>query len=110
MRLAEKFRRRFEDALEAAGLEDVKVGQPCTFLSDHGLTFSGRIMNAELNYDEIYISVRVEGEERPRSIVFEEMLELEDDFPDRMQWVYWDPDQSKPKQTRRIPGQLTLDQ
>src|SRR3989338_5213912 len=100
MRLAEKFRRQFEDALDAAGLEDAKVGQPCLFVSDHGLKFDGRIVRVEYNFDEVYLFVRVEGEERPRTLTHEEVLELQDDLPDRMHWVYYDPDESKPKPPR----------
>ncbi len=108
MRLAERFRRRFEDALEASGLEDTKVGQTCSFVSDHGLTFHGRIMDVEFNFDDITVIVLVDGEERPRALTFEEVIE--EGLPDRRQWVYHDPDKSKPKSTRFIPGQLFFNQ
>ena len=108
MRLAEKFRRRFEDGLEAAGLEDTKVGQPCSFVSDHGLTFKGRIIDVEFNFDDVSIYVLVDGEQRSRALTFEEVTE--EGLPDRRQWVYHDPDESKPKQTRLTPGQIFFNQ
>lgn len=108
MRLGEKLRRRFEDALEEAGLEDVKVGQTCSFISDHqgGAVFSGRITDVQFNFGDVTIYITVEGREKPIELINETVIE--EDLPDRRQWSYHDPDESKPKQTRWIPGQLTL--
>ena len=55
---------------------------------------------------DVTIYITVEGREKPIELINETVIE--EDLPYRRQWSYHDPDESKPKQTRWIPGQLTL--